>query len=187
MEREIIMLKVTKINSLIKEDIEIDRYIPIKVKWHESSKSSKEIICWRTGDLKKSMLEVGVLADSGEIYSLTIVSVDKITISSEEHQENSEVESGTPVFDMINWVGKRTINDVGLFVVQYCDERLVMTISRNHISKEIMSGRVSFGTDVNMNVCRISINNLSDDEKLQVIDTLEYMTKTQACNWAAST
>ena len=173
------MLKVLTIIPTIKEEIEVDQYIPIKIRWVQHDASVEELIYWRTGDIKKSMLEIGISAVSGEIRSLTIVSADKISFVSEKFPECDAFESGTPVFDINNWIGKRTVDDAGLFDVQYFNEKLNMIISENHVIKKVISGRVSFGLDANMGICTISVNNLSDDEKFQIKDTLEYIIKTK--------
>ena len=172
------MLKVVKINPVIKEKIEVDQYIPIKIRWSEFDSNNKKIIYWRTGDIKKSMLEFGISAISGEIRSLTIVFADKISFALKDFSGCNTFERGTPVFDVSSWIGKRTVDDRGLFEVHYCNEKLYMIISENSISKELISGRVSFGLDAGMNICRISVNGLSNDEKFQIKDTLEYIERT---------
>ena len=96
------MLKVFRIIDSIKEEIEVDQYIPIKIRWVMRSENAAEIIYWRTGDLKKSMLEIGISAISGEICSLTIVFADNISFASEAPSVISAFESGTPVFDVSN-------------------------------------------------------------------------------------
>lgn len=171
------MLKVVKSNPVVEEKIETDQYIPINIKWTKTYDRYEGVIYWRTGDIKRSMLEIGVSEISGEVQSLTIVTADKISFVSEGIEKCKKFENGTPVFDISNWAGKRTVDDIGLFEVQYCDKCLDMIISENKVNKEIVSGRVSFGLDTDMNVCRISVNNLSDDEKFQIKDTLEYMIK----------
>ena len=168
------MLKVVKVIPVIKEKIEIDQYIPIKIRWVPIEESAGKLIYWRTGDLKKSMLEIGLSAVSGDLCSLTVVDIDILFFTSEKHVKGVSCEEGTPVFDVSNWIGKMTVDDIGLFEVRCYDKSLDMVISKNEIDREIISGRVSFGLDTDMNVCMISVNDLSDDEIFQIKDTMEH-------------
>lgn len=161
---------------MIKEKIKIDEYIPIKVTWKELEECPESIIYWRTGDLKKSLLEIGISEASGIIRSLTVISANNIIFSSVIQRPNVRFYKGTPIIDIKNWKGKNKIDDQGMLKIYY-DKQFDIVLSNSNISMGIQSGRVWFGLDCNMNVCWISIYNLSKNERVQVKDTIGYMIK----------
>jgi hypothetical protein len=170
------MLKVSKIIPPIKEEIEIDEYIPLKVRWHPVE-YIEERVYWYTGDLEKSLFEVGVAKDSGEIHSLTIVGVGNISFLAEDRPACGNIEKGMPVFSTSEWTGQKHVNEAGMFEIQCCNDGVILFLSNNHVVKEILSGRISFGLDKEMNVCKIYIRNLSDDEKYRIEDSLKWRYK----------
>ncbi len=78
------MLNVTKVSNSVSEKIEVDQYIPIKIVWGKWNIFSEETLYWRTGDFKKSLIEIGIASRSGVIRSLTVVHSDKINYNKDK-------------------------------------------------------------------------------------------------------
>lgn len=171
------MLKVLELHKVVKESIEIDQYIPLKIRWGLWTHLNEEIIFWRTGNLNTSMLEIGISSKSGIISSLTVICADRIFLNNKDTVlfKNKLKEYGTPIFNIHSWPKSKTIDDPGFFEIQYYNNEVNLCISTNKVVKNIISGRVCFGLDSDFNLCFIKITQLSDKENYQIKDTLRYM------------
>lgn len=170
------MLKVVQLSQTISENIETDEYIPLKVRWGNCNIAGEPTIYWRTGDLKKSLLEIGIASKTGLIRSLTIVLSDMIFLNGTRFDRQVPIENGTPTFNVNQWLNTNKVDDPGLFEIHYCDSEVNLILSRNEIMKKVVSGRICFGLDCNSSVCLINISRLTEDESIQIKDTLTFMT-----------
>lgn len=172
-----LLLKIEKIHEEIKETIEIDQYIPIKIKWGKWDLCSENTFYWRTGDFKKSLIEVGIASKSGLIRSVTLVHSDYISFEQMENDLTNTVEHGAPMF-LINSVEEKTrLDEQGMLRVNYSSCTLGIILSSNPIVKKVINGRVVFELDNCSNVCRITITNLTTNEDIQIRDTLNFISK----------
>ena len=168
------MLKLLKVDQVVKEKIKVDDYIPIKVVWKELEEYPEPIINWRTGEIDNSFFEIGLSEATGMIRSLTLVSLKEISYSPIQNCTNIKEEEGTPVFYIKDKKNDYVIDDFGMLKVQFYNGQLDIIFSDNNVKKRIISGRIYFYTDNDMNLCKISICSLTDQEKAQVEDTLNF-------------
>lgn len=70
------MLKVTGSIKVVSFYMDIDDYVPFTFRCQDTT--SIQPLYWRTGDLKKSMLAIGLNQDSGAMCSLTVTSIDAV-------------------------------------------------------------------------------------------------------------
>jgi hypothetical protein len=169
------MLNVFELSDKVFEKIEIDPYIPIKIKWGDWDILVEETIYWRTGDFKKSLIEIGIASKSGLLRSLTVVHSDKIYFKEKSMNLTDAIEEGIPKFIISDWPECGRKDECGLFEIYYQEDEVNLILSTNKVSKKVVSGKVSFGLDDISNVCIVSINELSSEEKIQIKDTLEYI------------
>lgn len=172
------MLNVIRVGQTVVEDIQVDPYIPVKIKWGKWKLTDEQTIYWRIGDLKKSLLEIGIASKTGSIRSLTVIHTDKIFLDSRKFDCQAPSEIGTPIFKVSRQVNYNKVDDYGIFEIHYNDDGEVnLLVSRNEITKRVFSGRVCFGLDFQSNVCLINISSLTEDENVRIKDTLEFMCK----------
>ncbi|CQR57004.1 hypothetical protein [Paenibacillus riograndensis] len=169
------MLNVRKLANIVEELLEIDPYIPIKIRWGKWNEILDPTIYWRTGDFKKSLIEIGISSESGLIRTVTVVHSDKIISDSTGINWPDIVQEGTPIFKVSNWPENGRLDENGAFEIWLSKTEVNLVLSKNTIVKKVISGRVCFGLDSCSNVCLVSVCTLSDEEEMQVKDTLEYM------------
>ena len=79
------MLRVIDKGAVQNISIEYDLYIPINIKFGIWNVLLEPTIYWRTGDLKKSLIEIGFGKIKNEIRSITLVICDKVCEAGEIH------------------------------------------------------------------------------------------------------
>lgn len=169
------MLNISKLNDRIPEIIEADPYIPIKIKWGKWNELEESTVYWRTGDFKKSLIEIGIASESGLIRSITVVTADKIFFDIKKFILSENLKNATPSFSIGYWKQNRRLDENGLLEIHYNDNEINIVLSTNTITQTIVSGKVCFGLDSSSNLCVISVLQPSQEEMLQIKDTLEYM------------
>jgi hypothetical protein len=169
------MLNVSKLNDIIPEVIEADPYIPIKIKWGKWNELEESTVYWRTGDFKKSLFEIGIASETGLIRSITVVTADKIFFDTKKFILSENTKDATPSFNIDYWKQNGRLDEDGLLEIHCNDGGINIVLSTNTIANTIVSGKVSFGLDSNSNLCTIGVIQPSQEEMLQIKDTLEYM------------
>lgn len=66
------MLQFSFLSKPLKEDINIDIYIPLNIKWNTNLPLGESNLYWRSGDLKTSLIEIGLEPNNGVINSITL-------------------------------------------------------------------------------------------------------------------
>lgn len=169
------MLNIVNLKSTITEKIEVDPYVPVKIRWGQWDLTLEPTIYWRTGDFKNSLVEIGIASKSGIIRSFTVVYTKDIFLGGTQVQWSKSDEEGTPVFNISEWTESGRLDENGLAEIHYNGSELSVLLSRNTITRRVVSGRVCFDLDNTANLCAITVFSLSEDEKIQISDTLEYM------------
>ncbi len=169
------MLNVTKVSNSVSEKIEVDQYIPIKIVWGKYNIFSEETLYWRTGDFKKSLIEIGIASRSGVIRSLTVVHSDKINFNKDKINWPELVSDGTPMFNVQSWPHNGRKDEDGLLELCCNGNTLDIIFSKEMITHKIVSGRICFGLNVDANLCVVSVTELHKDEELQIRDTLQFI------------
>ena len=123
------LIKITLDKRSKKEQITIDPYIPIDIKfgnWNEVEESPR--YC-RFGDFKKSLLEVGVSSISGQLRSITLVEAKDIYInSSNRSYEILNCEKGLPVLNDNRWEKTERIDIQSHLKVSTLNDKIIINI-----------------------------------------------------------
>jgi len=168
------ILKLCGIENQRKCIVEIDYYIPFEVKVVESSGSHKENIAyWRTGDIERSLIEIGIGLNTGILRSITLVAF-KTAFINNYYLEHKEIEEGTPVFD-VNIIPQNGIYDyISDFQIYLGDKDITVVINEsNKCEKIIRLDRLDIGVDKENFMTHISINNINSDEYSELRDALK--------------
>ncbi len=132
---------------------------------------------WRTGDFRHSLLEIGVHGQTGQLVSMTLVSVKELSVwpPKGEHLDElaTTVVNGIPVFDVTDWQ-----NDT-VFVDEPNDLRIKLGTDRVLIewgrpsapARSLHSGRILFGVDERGALFSVQIAALSNED----VDTIRNM------------
>ncbi len=164
------MLKIIGIASPDKERLDIDHYV-FSITW--DNKPTNQPIYWRTGDFNKSLIEIGVFENTGELVSLTLVCVEHVHdwgLTHPNKDANVPHETGIPVCDIKPW----NLDDS--YDSTFLDEpsELQVYLAQNAISIQlgestpisywISSGRFTFGMGQNGFLHLIQIHALNKQE-----------------------
>lgn len=186
-EEVIFMLKlsgITQKNNII--GIDIDVYVPLTIEWQ--SYNSSYLIYWRSGDLKKSLVEIGLHGLTGNIASLTLTQVSRVDLVGKQKTysdfENVEIVNGSPVFNIDDWSTAGSVDNLSK-EIEMIDEKIdfLVILSENYISilfderkepkKIIKSGNVLFEITDNDYLSKIHVLNLSPDEYRVLLEAIK--------------
>ena len=186
-EEVIFMLKlsgITQKNNII--GIDIDVYVPLTIEWR--SYNSSYVIYWRSGDLKKSLIEVGLHGLTGNIASLTLTQVSRVDLVGKQKTysdfENVEIVNGSPVFNIDDWSTAGSVDNLSK-EIEMIDEKIdfLVILSETYISilfderkepkKIIESGNVLFEITDNDYLSKIYVLNLSPDKYRVLLEAIK--------------
>lgn len=158
------MLKLKNISEIVPARIETDYYVPINIIFGEWSSAIEPSACWYTGNLKTTLLEVGIGAEKGKIRFITLV-VIKDVIKDAVKISCDKVLTGLPVFET------KAFNEKNLFVKEQGPLKMIIDqnnvyilFSDNEIDSKIICGKVAFFLDKDNFFCGVKVENLSDSE-----------------------
>lgn len=170
------MIKVTIDDRNIKEQITIDPYVPIDVKWGNWNEVEENTRYCRFGDFKKSLLEVGVGSKSGLIRSITLVEAKEIYLNNSKYSYKMiNCEQGIPILSADGWTGTDRLDIQSQLVVSTLDDEVVLSFGDGTAVKCIQSGRVKFGLNKFDELCIIIVGDLTVGEMNELNSSLKYM------------
>lgn len=162
------MLQITGFLPSLPEVVDTDPYVPINIAWGNPSNSVDTLIYWRSGDLSRSLIEIGLDA-RGVIRSLTLVMVPQVSTNSSTPIEITE-QLGLPICNIEKWESKTHYDDPHPFSA---------AVGRNHLSIEfenssrakslIISGQTRFGIDSQGRLCYIDVIGLSENQISSIV------------------
>ncbi|MFM1652570.1 hypothetical protein ACI7RC_10790 [Brevibacillus sp. B_LB10_24] len=167
------MLELLKVYKVSDERIEIDPYIPIDIRW-ELDNTHDRTLYWRTGDFKKSLLELG-MSSQGVIRSITLTQTDNYFLDSlESNLIGLSVSSGLPVFNVAKVPENGFLDEEERFEVHLRDKEVCIKFGKSkNLTSLIQSGRVRFGIDQSGLLSMVAVVNLTELEYLQLKNTLQ--------------
>lgn len=161
------MLKVTEYKESQSVNIEYDIYTPINIEFGTWNISKEPTIYWRTGDFKKSLIEIGIGKYTGNIRSITL------TLSENVHKmeslgldmKNITLIKGTPNFQVEEYYDKTYIDEKGELNVYIGIDSVLISFSENDTVSIVQNDTVGFILDKNKIVCGIIVNGMLEHEK----------------------
>ncbi len=163
------MLRVDGISNQTKEIVEIDEFIPLKIRFDNWDSSKENIYYWRTGDFDNTLFEIGITSMSHSIHSITIVQGDKNSFEYINYKINSESNIktyGIPKCNIEKWEKNRILDESGPFFVYFNEESIVVVFNKERVTQRVVTnGRVEFHIDNENFISSIQLNDLSYKEK----------------------
>lgn len=170
------MLKVLEYKESEFVNIEYDIYTPINIEFGTWNISKEPTIYWRTGDFKKSLIEIGIGKYTGDIRSITLIlceNTHKMENKNFDMKSISLMMKGIPNFQVEEFNDKTYIDENGRLNVYIGNGKVLISFFEKDISSIIQNDNVGFALDKNKLFCGIIISDMLEHEK----NILEYALK----------
>lgn len=148
--------------------IEADIHVPINIIWDNEKSQLDRVFYWRTINEDSSFLEIGIDSKSQMIYSLTLVSANKVDFYQEDSFIMNDLETkpytrGLPEINIEAWNDSDGyLTESTSFKISVFDRRLNIILDKGAtIGKIIKSANVLFGFNNEDNLVSIDIVGLS--------------------------
>ncbi|PDY34173.1 hypothetical protein COO17_27950 [Bacillus wiedmannii] len=169
------MLKVKEYKKSQSINIEYDVYTPINIELGSWNISKEPTIYWRTGDFKKSLIEIGIGKYTGNIRSITL------TLSENVHKmeslnldmKNITLIKGVPSFHVEEYNDKTYIDENGELYVYIGIGTVLISFSKNDTVSIVQNDNVGFALDRNKMICGIIVSGMLEHEKNTLEDALK--------------
>ncbi len=157
------MIKIGNIKETKNVFVEYDLYIPIDIKIGERDNVSESILYWRIGDLKKTLVEIGIERNYKEIRSITLVICDKVYESEKIYNSFHSTIIGCPML-VINNLEERTYIDESKSVEIYFEKNNVYILfSKNDAKVCIINKNIEFLVDAENNWVGLCIKDITKE------------------------
>jgi len=137
--------------------------------------SKEPTIYWRTGDFKKSLIEVGMGKYTGNIRSITLTlsenvyKMDRLKLD----MKNMTLIKGVPNFQIEEYNDKTYIDENGELNVYIGIDKVLISFSKNDAVSIVQNDTVGFVLDKNKMFCGILVSGMLEHEKKILEEALE--------------
>lgn len=141
------MLKIWSSSDIKKTSIECDFYIPINITFGKCDSTQESIHYWRTGDFRKSLIEIGYGANNKMISTITVVMCDKVTKGQNKYicVDNSLL--GCPVVDGNNLLKKTYNDEIGNLLLHLGENNVYIQLNEREVKSKITNENIDFLLD----------------------------------------
>lgn len=169
------ILKLSKVEKIRRCKIEFDYYVPFSISIEGYLNFAKEDnVYWRTGDINKSLIEIGIGSDTGILKSITLVTAKNIKLETATINVDSVIE-GIPVFDSSIIPEKGVYDYINDFIVFLNSNSITVVISDIDKCRKIINfDRIGLGIDIDNNITHLSINNLAASEYMELRNAFKF-------------
>src|SRR5690625_4309896 len=170
-----IMLKVTEYKESLTVNIEYDIYTPINIEFGSWNISKEPTIYWRTGDFRKSLIEVGIGKYTGNIRSITLILSENVhkMESLNLDMNNITLIKGVPVIQIGEYNDQTYIDENAEMNVYIGMDNVLISFSKNDTVSIVQNGNVGVALDKNKIVCGIIVSGMLEHEKKTLEDALK--------------
>jgi hypothetical protein len=167
------MLKVLEYKEKKSANIEFDVYTPINIEFGSWNISKEPTIYWRTGDFKKSLMEIGMGKNRGDIRSITLTLSDNVYKIDKVNTKNLRVIEGIPVIQVDKFMNETYVDEKCELKVYIGVNKVYISFSENEIVSIIQNDSVGFCLDNNEMICSIIVKDIGENEKITLEEALE--------------
>jgi hypothetical protein len=141
--------------------------LTVSVEWPAAS--SEPPYYWRTGDFRRSLLEIGLHPATGQLISIGLILVDELrawsTVLPDLNIIPERIENSVPICDRARWSDtNRFVDEIGALDVWLGTNRLLLRFGEADSQRSIQSGQVQFGITQQGDLAAIQINNLTNSD-----------------------
>ncbi|MDN4523979.1 hypothetical protein [Fictibacillus fluitans] len=161
------MLNVLKYIEEQPATITYDLYIPITIEFGSWDRAKEPAIYWRTGDFKRSLLEIGMGKATGIIRSITLTLSEKVFKTRKPYfnRKNLMADRGTPVFQVEGFKDQPYLDEKTDLYVNIGNKNIWIAFSENQISSFIEDDHIGFALDAKNNLCGILISGVLEHDR----------------------
>lgn len=164
------MLQLKALNKEINSTLVFDCYLPIEIEFGSWDITKESTLYWRTGDFKKTLLEIGIAETSGILRSIRLVTPPQITMQDFKIFNNT-TELGLPIFEITGWQEDDYYQDESInFQVYFDNNSLVIVFSKPEITLTIINERIRFNFDRDNKLCSIEVINIKEAESKLLLE-----------------
>ncbi|MGG3386007.1 hypothetical protein GWJ21_14435 [Bacillus coagulans] len=169
------MLKVIGYKEGQSTNIEYDVYTPINIEFGTWNISKEPTIYWRTGDFKKSLIEIGIGKYTGNIRSITLTLCENVykTGNFNFNMKSITLNKGIPIFKVDELNNETYLDEKGQLNVFIGIDKIFISFSENEIVSIVQNDNVGFAIDTNETICGIIVNDVEEHEKKIIEDALK--------------
>lgn len=155
--------------------VEVDLYIPITIKLGTWNVSEEPTTYWRFGDFNKSMIEIGIARNSGDLRSITLMICENVYKKDYEHPGLCDPDRlvGLPVIHSNQLNGEMYNDEKGTLEVFLGGSTLYIKLSESEVVSYIKNEPIEFGIDHEDRICGILIKEINEREKSILIEALD--------------
>lgn len=159
------MLKVLEHKIKKPENIEFDVYTPLNIEFGSWNIAKEPTIYWRTGDFKKSLIEIGIGKYTGDIRSITLTLIENVCRKNDLKIKNLKVLEGMPTIKVDQFLNETYIDEKGEMKAYIGTNMLLILFSENQIVSIVQNDHVGFGIDSKNLIGSIMVRDISENEK----------------------
>jgi hypothetical protein len=165
--------------------VKTDDYIPLDVDWGYDV--TVPMLYWRTGNMVRSLVELGIQRESAAIVSITVTLADDQVRMAEEPRPHVPEEHGHPVCDVDRWRGDDGsgwkewvfVDEPGPFDLSIHGDRVRIWFDEvNPVARAIVSGRARFYLSASGDLLGISIDGVGKDDREAIVDSVAWQIAT---------
>ena len=153
-------------------DVGIDYYVPFSISYKPND--FEDMVCWRIGDLNKSLMEFSIGKKSNILKAVTLVAVSNAYLTDDKLNMCNNQKTGVPLIFM-NELMEKDVYDFPLKFDTFLGNNymLVKFGRETSVCYEVVTGRVIFRFNNNDELISVLITKLSDDEYGELKDGLK--------------
>ncbi len=159
------MLKVLDCKDKKAASVEFNTYIPLYVEFGSWDISKEPTVYWRNGDFIKSLVEIEIGRNEGDIRSITLNLCEEVNIIEDLEIKNKKICEGIPVINLEKFFNATCVDEKGNLRVFIYKDIVNILFSENEIVSIIQNENIGFGLDVNNAICSILVKGLKENEK----------------------
>jgi hypothetical protein len=170
------MLKLKKILAPVNIDLELDYYVPIKVKFKSLDQTDGATFYCEIKHPQTAFMEIGIDIVIGTILLITLVSPPPIKTGWHETPfKPQNIIHGLPAFQTKEWKNKTHLDIVNNFDVYLEKNTLIFVFPQDkmEIKTKIINDRIIFGFNEKKLLSTIEVNDLNTEEIASLKESFE--------------
>ncbi len=170
------MLKMVNYTFGKPSRLEVDFYVPLKMRFIKYSKQFINLCMISDG---RSLFEISVERDTGLLYELTLLVMDKRELSNDELKIKKEIILGVPIFKKSLWRNKNMVDLKERLSMIIGKKYAKISIGKTQAEKYYSCGQAYLGIDVNDKLCEVCFEGLYDEQIQTLKDSFEHKDKSK--------
>lgn len=161
------MLSITGRKRAEKIDVELDDYVPLKIRCEGGSPAPH--LYWRTGNLESTLLEIEIDPADGQLIGVSLLLTGEVSRGLPNLSAYGEPSQGVPLARIRDWPEGGYVDDPGQLRVFVEDGRLLMLLGDGVTSESFSVRNVSFGIASDASLLWILVKDLDPQRLVRMV------------------